>query len=163
MAWEIKTVDYDLAFSTSNLACSIFIDYFKDIIGLDQATYMADKFLSLNAINLELAQNTIFKLFYLNNEAVGFSEYKIINDRIFLSKLYVHKDYRGQRIASFLLDDVVKYAKNLNKRAIFLTVNKHNLPTINIYKHWNFKIIDAVKTPIGNGYIMDDYIMEKTL
>ena len=40
-------------------------------------------------------------------------------------------------------------------------MNKHNEMAIRAYKAKGFEVIDAVETDIGDGYIMDDYIMEK--
>lgn len=45
-------------------------------------------------------------------------------------------------------------------KKIQLTVNKHNINSINAYKKWGFKTIDSVVTDIGSGFVMDDYIME---
>ena len=163
MKTAIINVGQDMAEETSELAMHIFIDHFQNIICLDQARYMAELFLSAKAINEELAMGTIFKLISVDGQNAGFTEYKIDGDRIFLSKLYVDKNYRGQGLAHALLEEVLNYGKKAKKRAVYLTVNKYNDKTIEIYKHWNFQVIDAVETPIGNGYIMDDYIMEKAL
>ena len=46
---------------------------------------------------------------------------------------------------------------------MYLTVNKYNDLGIRAYKGTGFEVVDAVETPIGNGFIMDDYIMEKRL
>ena len=34
---------------------------------------------------------------------------------------------------------------------------------VHIYKKWGFKKVDEDVTDIGNGYVMDDYILEYTL
>lgn len=41
---------------------------------------------------------------------------------------------------------------------VWLTVNKHNDPAIEVYRHWEMKIIRSEVTDIGNGYVMDDYV-----
>ena len=46
-------------------------------------------------------------------------------------------------------------------RAMYLTVNKGNELGIRAYKGTGFETIDAVRTDIGSGFVMDDYIMEK--
>ena len=43
---------------------------------------------------------------------------------------------------------------------IRLTVNKHNDNSIAAYKKMGFETIDSVKTDIGGGYYMDDFVME---
>lgn len=160
---QLISVDEATIDQTASIAKNIFIDHYQNIIGLDQATYMVDLFLSKKAITTKIGNGAIFKLVLFENEAVGFSEYEIDHDALFLSKLYVLKSMRGKKIASKLLDDAIEYAKKHNLKRLYLTVNKYNPKTIEIYKHWHFEVVDAVKTPIGNGYIMDDYIMEKYL
>ncbi|MBQ0035689.1 MAG: GNAT family N-acetyltransferase [Firmicutes bacterium] len=149
----------DLVDITSLIAQDIFIDYYTPINGKDHATYMANKFLSKEAIKEEIDQGTTFKLLMLNGQPIGFTEYKIDDDRVFLSKLYVNKDYRKRGYGKILLNDCIEYARSNNKKSIYLTVNKHN-KTKDLYLHWDFKIIDSVVTDIGNNYVMDDYIME---
>ncbi len=78
-------------------------------------------------------------------------------DYLFLSKLYIKKEFRHQGIGAKAFDEIKKIA---NGKPIRLTVNKYNTNTINAYKKWGFKTIDAVVTDIGNGFVMDDYIME---
>jgi len=41
-------------------------------------------------------------------------------------------------------------------------VNKYN-PSYDIYRHLGFEVIDSVVTDIGEGYVMDDYIMQRKL
>ena len=55
------------------------------------------------------------------------------------------------------------YAKERNLKRIYLSVNKHNTPSYEVYLHLGFKVIDAVVTDIGGGFVMDDYIMEYRL
>ncbi len=45
--------------------------------------------------------------------------------------------------------------------ALYLTVNKNNEMAIRAYKANGFEVIDAVETDIGEGFVMDDYIMER--
>ena len=42
-------------------------------------------------------------------------------------------------------------------------VNKNNKDAIEKYIHLGFKQIDFVVPDIGNGYVMDDYVMEKII
>ena len=44
---------------------------------------------------------------------------------------------------------------------MYLTVNKGNDLGVRAYRGNGFSVIDAVETDIGQGFIMDDYIMEK--
>ena len=44
-------------------------------------------------------------------------------------------------------------------KKIWLTCNKHNENTLQIYRHLGFEVTDTQEADIGGGFIMDDYIM----
>ena len=46
---------------------------------------------------------------------------------------------------------------------IRLTVNKGNTHAVQVYEHYGFRTVEKVKTDIGSGYVMDDFIMVKEL
>ena len=46
---------------------------------------------------------------------------------------------------------------------IRLTVNKGNEHAIGVYSHYGFQVEEQVKSDIGSGYVMDDYVMVKEL
>ena len=78
-----------------------------------------------------------------------------------MSKLYLRKEVRGRGIARLVLEKLRTEAAGL--RGIYLTVNKENSGSIAVYRKLGFREIDAVKTDIGGGFYMDDYIMELPL
>ncbi|MBQ2657192.1 MAG: GNAT family N-acetyltransferase [Erysipelotrichaceae bacterium] len=147
----------------SEFAGDVFIDYYKDLIGIDQAVYMAGLFLSQEAISNLMDQGAVFVLAMEEDKPVGFCEYIKEGSRLFLSKLYAEKIHRGKGIGKQLFLNCLEYAKENDLKSIYLTVNKYNTPSYEIYLHLGFKVIDAVVNDIGNGYVMDDYIMEYTL
>ena len=71
----IIKVDKDLIKTTSDFAKDVFVDYYTSLIGETQARYMADLFLSKEAIEKLINNGAIFKLVKDNNELVGFIEY----------------------------------------------------------------------------------------
>lgn len=163
MSMKLVLVDQNLIALTSKFAQEVFVDYYTNLIGIEQSIYMANLFLSENAITNLMKNGAIFKLVMNDTEPVAFFEYIKEEDKVFLSKLYVKKQYRKKGISRMMLQDCIDYAKENNKDSIYLTVNKGNINSINVYKHYGFKQIDAVKNDIGNGYVMDDYIMELSI
>ena len=160
---NIILVEEDLVPLLSFFAKDVFIDYYTNLIGKPQANYMADLFLSQEAIQNLINNGAIFKLVLDNNEPIGFIEYIKEKDKVFLSKFYVRKDKRNKGIGRFMLNDCIEYTKNNNLNMIYLTVNKGNSQSIKKYDHIGFKRIDDVVNDIGNGYVMDDYIMQLEL
>ena len=84
-------------------------------------------------------------------------------NRFFISKIYLLKEHRGEGLCSATIRFYERLARERGLNALYLTVNKHNEMAIRAYKAKGFEVIDAVETDIGDGYIMDDYIMEKKL
>jgi RimJ/RimL family protein N-acetyltransferase len=54
-------------------------------------------------------------------------------------------------------------AKELQLKKIELTVNKYNSSSIQVYEKMGFVTVDAIVQDIGNGYVMDDYVLEKSV
>jgi len=141
----------------ANVANKAWNDHYLPIIGQEQVTYMLEKFQSESAISRQIeSENYTYFLIFQNGTVAGYFGIQPRNDYLFLSKLYVLKEYQKQGIAS----EVISFLKNMQDKSIQLTVNKENKTSIAIYQHWGFTIIDAVATDIGGGFVMDDYIME---
>lgn len=85
-------------------------------------------------------------------------------DRLLLSKLYVRRERRGTGVGRrFIEEAAAPCAKSYGLGKIRLTVNKYNEGSILAYKKLGFSVTDSVKTDIGGGYYMDDYIMDLTV
>jgi ribosomal protein S18 acetylase RimI-like enzyme len=82
-----------------------------------------------------------------------------INKEIFMSKIYILKEYRKRGIAKELFN-MLKNTYSKNYKSIYLSVNKKNFDSIEVYKKIGFIIIDNVITDIGSGFVMDDYKMK---
>lgn len=84
-------------------------------------------------------------------------------NRFFISKIYLLAEERGRGHASATIRFYENLCRTRGLHAAYLTVNKHNELGIRAYRAKGFETIDAVETDIGNGFVMDDYIMELTV
>lgn len=159
---EVKQVTNirDLAQLTSE----IWHEYWVEILSPQQIDYMVEKFQSEEAITKQIAEEN-YTYFYIeqDNNIAGYIGLSKKEDYLFLSKLYIKKDFRHQGIGTQVFEFIKDFALKNNYKRIILTVNKYNSNTINAYNKWGFKEIDSVVTDIGNGFVMDDYIMEYSL
>lgn len=144
----------------SDIATSIVRDYYDPIIGEAQNTYMIEKFQSVEGLNRQLEAGYEFYFIKCDNDIKGFISIKYEEEKLFLSKFYIHKDSRGKGFGRDSINFLCEKAKNHNKKSIYLTVNRFNYNSIEVYKHFGFKIVEERKTDIGQGYVMDDYILE---
>ena len=69
---------------------------------------------------------------------------------------------QGKGVGKLLLKEVENRTKMAGNSVLFLNVNKYNKAQ-KFYNNHGFSIIQEEVIPIGNGYIMDDYVMEKQL
>ena len=139
-------------------------EYFKSILSSEQIDYMVEKFQSYDAIKNQMTnENYIYYFLEDNNILIGYFGVSIKENSLFLSKLYIRKEMRGCGCGKLAFNKIFQLAQQLGKEKITLTVNKNNINTIKAYEKWNFKIIDSVVSDIGNGFVMDDFIMEYQL
>lgn len=145
----------------ANLASEIWHEYWVEILTPEQIDYMVENFQSEKSISNQIKnENYIYFFINVDNENAGYIGLSKKQDHMFLSKLYIKKEFRHKGLGTKAFDFIKNFAKENNYTNIILTVNKYNTNTINAYKKWQFKEIDSVVTDIGNGFVMDDYIME---
>ncbi len=155
----IKTDEIELI---ATLAKEIWTEHFTPIIGAQQVEYMLMRFQSYYAIKKQIEkQGYQYYLFLLNHENAGYMAIQKQEKQLFLSKIYVLKSFRNQKIASRALDFLATECQKNGLQKIWLTVNKNNIHSIEAYKKIGFTIEKPLITDIGNGFVMDDYIMEK--
>lgn len=142
------------------LAKEIWEQHFTPIIGADQVAYMVDKFQSYPALKAQTGEEG-YEYYQLlaDGKLAGYTGVHQEGDSLFLSKLYIHKDYRGQHLATQALNFLKDLCRERGIRKIWLTCNKHNANTLAIYDHLGFRITDQQVADIGNGFVMDDYIL----
>ncbi|WP_319558519.1 GNAT family N-acetyltransferase [Thiomicrorhabdus sp.] len=151
--------------SLAELAKNIWNQHFTPIIGQAQVDYMLKNFQSAEAIQQQLNDGGEYYLAYVDGERSGYT--CLIADqqssKMMLSKLYVQSSRRGSGIGKALLDYAEQRAQMLGMSALWLTVNRFNDGPVAWYKRQGFAIVDELKKDIGNGFFMDDFIMQKEI
>ena len=160
---EIKKISEDEIPILSELATSILREHFDPIIGKAQNDYMLEKFQSISAIKEQFKRGYLYYWVKYENKNVGFLGFYPIENKLYLSKFYLLKEYRGKKISRNMFEFLVNYAKDRKLISIYLNVNKYNDLATNVYKHLGFVIIREEKNDIGNGFYMDDYVFEYTI
>ncbi|WP_455169521.1 GNAT family N-acetyltransferase [Aegicerativicinus sediminis] len=150
---------------TAKLAHKIWNQHYVPIIGKAQVDYMVEKFQSVEAIKDQLDNDFKYFLIYFSETPCGYLA--LISNteekKLMISKIYIDKGFRGKNLGSELLEFAINYGKDHSLKAIWLTVNKDNYHSIKWYETRGFRKEKKVEIDIGNGFIMDDYIMEKTI
>jgi len=145
----------------SDLATTIWKEYYPDIIGSRQVDYMLKKYQSVEAIKDQIEEGALYYLITHQDSTVGYLCYYKKKDTLFLSKIYILSESRGKGIGKKAMNYLQTIAEHLGYPSISLTVNKNNKATIRSYEKMGFKQAREIVIDIGNDFVMDDYIMEK--
>lgn len=150
--------------SLAQLASDIWHEYFVTIISKEQINYMMEKFQSVPALTDQIT-NQGYEYYFMTSQGdpMGYLGIKQDAGKLFLSKFYIQKEHRGKGYASQAMELLVEMCRKRNLGAIWLTVNRHNASTIAVYEKKGFRIIRTQVADIGNGFVMDDFVMEKEI
>lgn len=152
--------------NVSVVADDIWHEYWPGILSYTQVDYMVDKFQSEQAIGNDIKENG-YEYWFLKNggRIVGYTGGKTEqeNNRYFISKIYLYAQERGKGYASAVIAFYEKLCRERKLNSMYLTVNKYNEMATRAYISKGFEVIDSVVTSIGEGFVMDDFIMEKKI
>ena len=146
-----------------SLAEEIWTEHYIPIIGKAQVDYMLDRFQSKQSISDQIRSGFLYFLIKEDNQFIGYIGVQQKGDELFLSKIYIKSSERGKGHGKKAIQFIERLAKEKGVRKIALTVNKNNRGAIKAYEKLGFKNLGSLIQEIGNGFIMDDYKMEKTL
>jgi diamine N-acetyltransferase len=148
------------------LAYKIWPSTYGEILSKEQLEYMLSKMYNLETLeNLLTQKNQVFLLLKENIKYLGFCSYELnCNESNYtkLHKIYVLPEIQGKGAGKLLLLKVEEIAKKNNNSSVFLNVNRFNKAQ-EFYKKNNYIITNQEDIEIGNGYLMEDYIMKKKL
>lgn len=145
-----------------DLAYAIWPSTYGEILSSEQLNYMLDNFYSLENLENQMNTGQIFELLLEDNNVVGFVAYEFNckeTGLLKIHKIYLLPETQGKGFGKFMIDEVVKIAKNNHQKGVFLNVNKYNTAKL-FYEKLGFKITKEEVIDIGNDYVMDDFVME---
>lgn len=147
------------------LAHRIWYDHYPDIITVEQIDYMLDDGYSTPRITAEMENGeATWLLLMLEDKAVGFASFGPFNGDTFkLHKLYLEVGLHGIGLGSQALKEIEQLARQQGAAAIILNVNKYNQKAIDSYQRNGYQVAESVVNDIGQGFVMDDFVMRKLL
>ncbi|MDB6075979.1 MAG: Ribosomal protein acetylase RimI [Verrucomicrobiaceae bacterium] len=147
------------------LAQAIWPRVYPGIISEAQIAYMLELRYDLAALRGDLNKGVRFALIKSGDDAIGFTAFepRLAAEEAFLHKLYLLPEFAGKGVGAESLKWVTEQARSLSLRRLRLFVNKHNTSAIRAYQRAGFGFEKDVITEIGGGFVMDDYVMVKTL
>lgn len=146
------------------LAGVVWRHHYPGIISMEQIDYMLAQRYTPEVIRAQMQSGSAWwDRALLGGRMIGFTQYELHGSAMKLDKLYLHQDFQRQGHAARMLAHVEHAARRHGANAVKLNVNKHNAKAIAAYRKHGYEVIESVVADIGKGYVMDDYIMQKTL
>ena len=161
---EIIPATVNDIFVIKTLAYETWPAAYSHIVSPHQLQYMLELIYSEEALQKQFKNGHTFLLAYKAEKPIAFASYNLIEEtNIYkLQKLYALQSQQGKGVGKKMIDYIIEEIKKENATALRLNVNRQN-NALSFYKHLGFKIINEEDIDIGNGYFMNDYVMEKTL
>ena len=143
-----------------NLANIIWPATYLEIITAQQVDYMMELMYSSSSLQKQMEKGHQFIVAYEDKTPVAFAAYspKENTPGVFhLHKIYILPNKQGKGIGKTLM----AYIKNDIAPAVTLqlNVNRQN-KALQFYQRLGFKIISQEDFDIGNGFYMNDYVLE---
>jgi len=134
---------------------------YGDILSPAQIDYMIDRFYSTDALSRQMSEGQHFLLAFEQGAPAGFAGYEVNIEpsTTKLHKLYVLPQMQGKGIGRSLLNTVKQAAEKADQQRLILNVNRYN-KAIHFYEKNGFSIAYTEDIDIGQGYFMNDYVME---
>ena len=131
------------------------------MVSQDQIDYMLNKFQSFEAMKDQIEhKGYTYLCINVDGRIVGYAGYAPDDRGLYLSKMYILKEHRGKGYAMRTFAHLRDVARSLGLRCVHLTVKRDNESSFNVYRHAGFEVVGSVDNPIGDGFVMYDYIME---
>jgi GNAT superfamily N-acetyltransferase len=169
----------------AQMAHDIWFEYWPALIGREQTEYMVANMQSRDAISRDIREVGYRYWFLVDDDGkrVGYTcalgeDFSACPDapeaskhgaeitkratkRLFISKIYLYAEERGKHYASRVIEFYERLCRDEGRTAMYLTVNRGNDLATRAYLGRGFETIEVLDADIGEGFVMNDYIMCK--
>ncbi|MEP7254290.1 MAG: GNAT family N-acetyltransferase [Ferruginibacter sp.] len=139
---------------------------YSSIISPEQMKYMLDLFYSEASLKKQIQDGHQFIIAKEKGKAIGFASYSVKSseeqDTYRLHKIYIDPSQQGKGIGKLLIGFIINDISTYDAINLELNVNRKN-KAMDFYKKIGFNIVREEDINIGNGFFMNDYVMNLPL
>lgn len=148
-----------------DLAHKIWPSTYSSIISQEQISYMLNWMYNIETLENSYDTNHAFFAVFDGDEPLGFIDLELDNPEQYwmkLQKIYVLPEKQKLGVGLALMDYTFLFAHENGMKHITLQVNRTN-KAVSFYERLGFYVADEQDFDIGNGYFMNDFVMQKDL
>lgn len=147
-----------------DLAHIIWPPTFKDILIPQQIDYMLELMYTEESLKSQIDEGCKMFVIQIKHKPSGYlsiEHNKENSGRTKIHKIYLLPESQGTGAGRIIMDFASDQALKMGDKAIYLNVNKYN-QAIGFYEHYGFEKKFMEDIDIGGGYLMEDWVMEKS-
>jgi ribosomal protein S18 acetylase RimI-like enzyme len=143
-----------------SLCFEVWPQTYASIISQEQIEYMLDRMYSPLSLKQQMEEGAHFILLYNDALPIGFASYQVITPtHCKLHKLYVLPTQQGKGGGRVMIQHILVEIKEKGIQHLELQVNRNN-SAVTFYERLGFYKREVADFDIGNGFFMNDYIMQ---
>ena len=161
---DIAPLRLDEAEALVDLAGRIWRACYPGIVTPEQIEYMLARRYKPGLVRQLLARGDLWLAARQGDRLVGFAHGHPLEAGDYkLDKLYVDGALQRQGVGGQLIAEVAARARQHGFTRLVLRVNRGNQRAIDAYLKHGFQVATLIVENIGEGFVMDDYVMVKDL
>ncbi|MBP3670704.1 MAG: GNAT family N-acetyltransferase [Bacteroidaceae bacterium] len=152
-----------------SLADGVWQATYASILSPEQIEYMFEMMYSHENLTMQMRdKHHHFIIIMRDEEPCAYISIEPLGEgRYNFQKIYARLEVHGLGVGRYMIEQGVEWVKECerghnNDIVIELFVNRAN-PAVGFYRHMGFEIVNTRDHDIGNGFFMNDYIMERTV
>jgi diamine N-acetyltransferase len=139
---------------------------YTSVLSAGQMKYMLDLFYSEEALKKQMEEGHKFVIAREKTNIIGFASYSVKSmhepSTYRLHKLNIDPAYQGKGIGTLLIGFIINDITKQDAVNLELNLNRHHA-ALEFYQKIGFKIIKEEDINIGNGFFLNDYVMNLSL
>ena len=136
---------------------------YGEMLSPEQLKYMLHNIYSYRSLEEEFDAGHHFIIIEEAHKPIAFAAYNHLKGTVYkLQKIYALPQQQGKGLGKLLINHIIEKIKTQGATVLLLNVNRRNKAK-QFYEHLGFTIISEEDIDIGQGYFMNDYVMEKKL
>ncbi len=162
---EIRKASLNDVKSIQNIAYATWPSAYGDILSSEQIKYMLDMMYSEQVLSEQIQKTQTFLIIKDGQDDLAFVsfEHNYAGElQTKIHKIYISPAAQGKGLGKILLEETQREAINKSSKRLILNVNRQN-KAIKFYEKQGFKIAFSEDIEIGNGYLMNDFVMVKEI
>lgn len=139
---------------------------FRDILSKEQISYMIEMMYSTAALTEQTMQKKHQYLIVKDEtKNLGYASYELDYKGLSITKIhkiYILPEAQGKGVGKLLMNTITTVAKENRNTSLSLNVNRDNA-AFDFYRNIGFEKVGEENIDIGDGFLMEDFIMNKKL